>query len=149
MVLVPFLIIWSIFVAITALHTDLPEIISKYLINISWIKYIGITSCYIGLIIFLLALISFGKSWRIGIDEEKSNELITKGMFKYSRNPIFVFMDIYFFGIALIYPNIILIIVAIITIIFIHLQILREEKFLLHKFGDTYIAYKKRTRRYI
>jgi protein-S-isoprenylcysteine O-methyltransferase Ste14 len=59
--------------------------------------------CYIGLIIFLLALISFGKSRRVGIDKEKSNELITKGIFKYSRNPIFIFMDIYFVGIALMY----------------------------------------------
>jgi protein-S-isoprenylcysteine O-methyltransferase Ste14 len=67
--LVPFLIIWSIFVVITAFHMNLPQIITIFLINIFWIKYTGITFCYIGLIIFLLALISFGKSWRVGIDK--------------------------------------------------------------------------------
>jgi protein-S-isoprenylcysteine O-methyltransferase Ste14 len=105
--------------------------------------------CYIGLIIFLLALISFGKLWRVGIDKEKSNELITKGIFRYSRNPIFVFMDIYFLGIALIYPTIIFIIASMMTIIFIHLQILQEENFLSKKFGEKYFEYKKQTRRYI
>jgi len=143
------LLISFIFTIITALHIKLPTIISNYLINIIWIKYIGILFCYIGLIIFLLALLSFGKSWRIGIDENNSNELITNGIFKYSRNPIFLFMDLYFTGIMLIYPNIIFILLAIGTIIGIHSQILREENFLLIKFGEKYIKYKNQTRRYI
>jgi protein-S-isoprenylcysteine O-methyltransferase Ste14 len=96
-----------------------------------------------------MALISFGKSWRIGIDENNSNELVTTGMFKYSRNPIFLFMDLYFTGIMLIYPNIVFIIIAVCTFIGIHLQILREERFLLKKFGEKYSEYKKQTRRYI
>jgi protein-S-isoprenylcysteine O-methyltransferase Ste14 len=94
-------------------------------------------------------LISFGKSWRIGIDENNSNELITNGMFKYSRNPIFLFMDMYFVGIMLIYPNVVFILLAIGVIAGVHLQILREEEFLLKKFGEKYIEYKNKTRRYI
>jgi protein-S-isoprenylcysteine O-methyltransferase Ste14 len=58
-------------------------------------------------------------------------------------------MDIYFLGIALIYPTIIFIIASIVIIIFIHLQILQEEKFLSNKFGEKYFEYKKQTRRYI
>jgi protein-S-isoprenylcysteine O-methyltransferase Ste14 len=143
------LLISFIFTIITALRVKLPAMISDYLINAAWMKYIGIMFCYIGLVIFLLALISFGKSWRIGIDENNSNVLITNGIFKYSRNPIFLFMDIYFIGIMLIYPNIIFTLLAIGTIIGIHLQIIREEKFLLKKFGDKYIEYKNKTRRYI
>jgi len=143
------LLISFIFTIITALHIKLPAIITNYLINIKLIRYIGIMFCYIGLLIFLLALISFGKSWRIGIDENNSNELITTGMFKYSRNPIFLFMDLYFTGIMLIYPNIVFMLLAVSTIIGIHLQILREEKFLLNKFREKYIKYKNETRRYI
>jgi protein-S-isoprenylcysteine O-methyltransferase Ste14 len=149
MLLVPFLIFWSILVAIAALHMDLPRIMTRFLIHISWLKYTGILFCYAGLVIFLLALLSFGNSWRIGIDEETSNKLITGGIFKYSRNPIFVFMDIYFLGIALIYPTIVFVPLAILTIASVHLQIVREEKFLLHKFGEKYVDYKKRTRRYV
>ena len=58
-------------------------------------------------------------------------------------------MDLYFTGIMLIYPNIIFILLAIGTIIGIHYQILREEKYLLNKFGEKYINYKNETRRYI
>lgn len=148
-ILMPVLVFWSIFVILSALHIELPAIISSFLINIVWLKYIGIILCFLGLIIFLLALISFGKAWRIGIDEDNSEELITTGIFKYSRNPIFLFMDLYFIGIMLIYPNIIFTIIAAGTIIGIHLQILREEKFLQNKFGIKYLEYKKQTRRYM
>ena len=149
-ILLPFLLLSSfIFIIITALQINLPVMISAYLININWIKYVGIILCYAGLVIFLFALISFGKAWRIGIDEENSNELITFGMFKFSRNPIFLFMDLYYIGIMLIYPNIIFILMVTGTIIGIHFQILREEKFLENKFGEKYNEYRKNTRRYI
>src|SRR5215510_5136298 len=146
--LFPVLVLWSIFVVLSAINIPLPNILSKILIDIFWLKYIGIMFCYFGLIIFLFALLAFGKNWRIGIDEQNSNELVTNGIFKYSRNPIFLFMDLYFLGIMLIYPNIVFVIIAICTIIGIHLQIIREEKFLLNKFSEKYIKYKKRTRRY-
>jgi protein-S-isoprenylcysteine O-methyltransferase Ste14 len=147
--LVPVLILWGIFVIIIALHIKLPPIVSNHLINILWLKYIGIVFCYVGLIIFFSALVSFGQAWRIGIDEKNSNELITTGIFKYSRNPIFVFMNLYFLGITLIYPNIIFTVLTILTIIGIHFQILNEELFLLKRFGEEYIKYKKQTRRYL
>ena len=148
-ILMPVLLIWSILVVITALQVDLPIIISKLWIESVWMKYIGILFCYMGLILFLWALISFGQAWRIGIDENNADELITKGIFRYSRNPVFLFMDLYFVGIMLVYPNIVFIIIAIGAIIGIHLQILREEKFLLKKFGEKYIEYQNQTRRYI
>jgi protein-S-isoprenylcysteine O-methyltransferase Ste14 len=149
-ILLPLVLALSfVLIIITALPLQLPATISNYLIKITWIKYIGILLCYIGLIIFLAALISFGKAWRIGIDETSANELVTTGIFKYSRNPIFLFMDLYFIGVMLIYPTILFALLAICTIIGIHLQILREENFLLNKFGNKYIAYKKQTRRYI
>jgi protein-S-isoprenylcysteine O-methyltransferase Ste14 len=148
-ILFPVLVLWSGCIVITALRINLPAIISVYLVNIAWLKYAGIVFCYLGLIIFLLALISFGKAWRIGIDENNSNELVTGGIFKYSRNPIFLFMDLYFVGIMLIYPNVVFILTAIGTVTGIHLQILREEKFLRQRFGEKYIEYKGRTGRYI
>jgi protein-S-isoprenylcysteine O-methyltransferase Ste14 len=145
----PVVAVWSVFVVITAFNIKLPVIMSNYLINISYMKYIGIIFCYIGLAVFLLALISFGKAWRIGIDETNSNNLVTTGIFRYTRNPIFLFMDLYFIGMALTYPNIIFTAMAVGMVIGIHLQIMREERFLLKKFGEEYRKYKKDTRRYI
>ena len=147
-IFVPALVIWSAFVILSALRVNLPPLISNYLVNITWLKYAGIALCYTGLVIFLLALIAFGKSWRIGIDENNSGELITTGIFHFSRNPIFLFMDLYFTGTMLIYPNIVLTVITVCTVAGIHLQIIREEKFLQSEFGEQYTEYRKRTRRY-
>ncbi|GHU21719.1 hypothetical protein FACS1894164_02650 [Spirochaetia bacterium] len=148
-ILFPVLVLWSIYIILTSFHIELPNILSNNIFSILWIKYAGIIFCYIGLIIFFLALLSFGKAWRIGIDEQNSNELITNGVFKYSRNPIFLFMDLYFTGIMLIYSTIVFIIIAMEAVIGIHLQILREEKCLSEKFKKKYLEYKKQTRRYL
>ena len=48
-----------------------------------------------GVLILILALLSFGNSWRIGIDTRTPGQLVTTGIFAFSRNPIFVFMDLY------------------------------------------------------
>ena len=148
-ILLPFaLVISCVFIVIAALHIRVPALIAAPVIHSVRLPYIGLLLCYSGLLIFLLALLSFGKAWRIGIDESNSHELITTGMFKYSRNPIFLFMDMYFIGILCIYPTIIFIALPLGTITGIHFQILREEAFLIKKFGEQYRAYKKTTRRY-
>jgi protein-S-isoprenylcysteine O-methyltransferase Ste14 len=147
-ILFPVLILWCMLVVFAALHIPLPPVMAAPLLPFSWIKYAGIVFCYLGLALFLWALVSFGRAWRIGIDENNTNELITTGVFKYSRNPIFLFMDLYFCGIMLIYPTLIFMIIALGTIAGIHFQILREEKFLLHKFGAAYTEYRRHTRRY-
>jgi protein-S-isoprenylcysteine O-methyltransferase Ste14 len=148
-ILFPVLLIWSVFVILTALPIKLPGILSNYLFANTRTQYAGIVLCCAGLIIFLLALISFGKAWRIGIDENSSSELVTGGIFRYSRNPIFLFMDLFFWGIMLVYPNIICCAMAVGAAIGIQLQIKREEKFLESKFGEQYREYKKQTRRYL
>jgi protein-S-isoprenylcysteine O-methyltransferase Ste14 len=145
-ILFPALLLWSILIVLTALHISIFDTITA---NVLWLKYFGTILCYGGLMIFLRALASFGQAWRIGLDENNSNELITTGLFKHSRNPIFLFMDLYFSGILLIYPNIPFAVITICTITGIHFQILREEKFLAKKFGTKYKEYQKTTRRYI
>jgi protein-S-isoprenylcysteine O-methyltransferase Ste14 len=103
----------------------------------------------IGFILFLLSLAAFGKSWRVGIDSKNPGKLVTNGIFSITRNPIFVYIDFYFIGTALINTNILFILFAVIVIIGLHYQILQEEKFLSNFYGEEYSEYKKRVRRYI
>ena len=147
-ILFPTLLLWAALILISALGLPLPGMLFRYVLTITWLKYAGTALCYIGLIIFLSALISFGKAWRIGIDDKNAHELVTTGIFRYSRNPIFLFLDMYFIGVTLIYPNSVCIALTIATVTGIHLQILREEQFLSGKFGAEYRAYRNRTRRY-
>lgn len=73
------------------------------------IGWVGVALCMVGLSLFLFSLLSFGKSFRVGIDEDKPGALITTGAFVISRNPIYTAMGFVLSGQFLIYPNWILI----------------------------------------
>jgi protein-S-isoprenylcysteine O-methyltransferase Ste14 len=102
-----------------------------------------------GFVVFILSLISFGQSWRVGIDTQNPGSLVTSGIFSRTRNPIFVFLDLYFLGTWLIYPNLFFGIFGICTIAGIHWQILKEENFLKRQYGTDYMDYMQRVRRYV
>ena len=86
-------------------------------------------------------------SWRIGIDEQNKTDLITKGLFSISRNPIFLGMIICVAGLFLVIPNAISLCILVTTYIVIHIQIRLEEEFLKKQHGEQYISYQSKTRR--
>lgn len=146
------LVIWSSETIFNSLHIKYhfsPDIFNNYLFNIAIFKVIGIILIFVGTIIFISALISFGKSWRIGIDKNNAGKLITKGIFSITRNPIFLYINIYFLGTFLVYSNLFFLITMILVFIGVHFQILQEEKFLLSYYGNEYREYIRKVRRYI
>lgn len=115
----------------------------------SLLKYIGITFMILSLIWVLIAQFQMKNSWRIGIDEELKTELITNGLFSYSRNPVFFGMLISLIGLFLTLPTFISLNFFIVADILIQIQIRLEEEFLLKQHGISYSEYKKNVRRLI
>ncbi len=109
----------------------------------------GVGLCALGLVCFLLSLIAFGKSFRVGIDEDHPGTLVTSGIFAVSRNPIYVSFILVFCGIFLILANWVLLVYFAAVTALIHRQILREEASLKKIYGAAYADYCKKTRRYI
>ena len=110
---------------------------------------VGIALCAAAVIGVMVSLISFGNSFRVGIDDRKPDKLVTTGMFAYSRNPIYVCFDTFFIGQFLIHRNIIIAAAAIGFALAIHRQILREERFLSTHYVAEYEGYRKKVRRYL
>lgn len=127
----------------------------------SWYAYLGPltvleqAACfYTGLILMHLSLIwiavaqyQMNKSWRIGIDEVHKTELITRGLFRYSRNPIFLGMIVSVAGVFLVLPNTLTFCILFSTYFIIHIQIRLEEAFLVQQHPEAYKQYKTHTRR--
>jgi len=88
-------------------------------------------------------------SWRIGIDHQNRTELVARGLFKLSRNPIFLGMILALLGLFLILPNAVLLAVLVTGYCLIQVQVRLEEEFLTKTHGEPYIQYKKRVRRWI
>jgi protein-S-isoprenylcysteine O-methyltransferase Ste14 len=128
--------------------TILPGLLSRIWFDITWLKIAGVILITSGLVIFALALAAFGRSWRIGIDASQPGKLITTGIFSVTRNPVFVFFNLYFIGIACLNPNLFFGGLAFMALFGIHFHILNEEKFLEKHYGKSYEEYRKKTRRY-
>lgn len=107
-----------------------------------------------GLLVFslgwvLLAQSQMQKSWRIGIDEDVRTELVQRGLFMVSRNPIFLGMRIMLLGLFLILPNAVMLSILMAGEILIQIQVRLEEEYLTRIHGDSYRSYQKLVRRWI
>lgn len=145
-------IAWALEVITSALPATwrvFPRPLQILIVDSEVLKVIGAAMIVAGIAVFVLALISFGTSWRVGIDKKSPGGLVTSGMFALSRNPIFVCLDLYAFGTFLLNGTLGFLIVALILAIGIHYQILQEEEFLLKFYGTAYQRYCDRTARYL
>jgi len=109
----------------------------------------GVGLCALSIVLLVLALISIGDSFRVGIDEKTSSQLMIGGMFAMSRNPIYLCVLIMLAGQFLIHRNIVITAAAVFFPLMIHRQILREEAFLKKQYGEEYASYCRKVRRYI
>jgi protein-S-isoprenylcysteine O-methyltransferase Ste14 len=141
--------LWLNQVIIYALHLRLTGSgLDTILLDLPIAKVVGAILIVVGFILFIWALISFGTSWRVGIDTHKPGELVTSGVFAFTRNPIFLFLDLYFVGTFLINGTLLFLLAAFVAIIAVHYQIMQEERFLAHAYGQAYQDYRRQTERY-
>src|SRR6516225_1180215 len=78
------------FYIVFAAAFGLPTVSKQQFFSSEALSWVGVFLCVMGLLLFLLSLVSFGKSFRVGIDVDHADELITTGVFALSRNPIYV-----------------------------------------------------------
>ena len=122
------------------------------LINIPLQLEISIFILSAGILIFVNPVLQFIKSKTTvnPIQFEEVNKLVTSGIFKYSRNPMYLGMLMIVLSTSIFYLNLYSILTPLLFILWINkFQIKREEEFLIEKFGDEYLSYKKKTRRWI
>lgn len=112
------------------------------------LRLTGLGIAALGTVTFITAMLTMQDSWRAGIPEKDSTSLVTRGIYRISRNPVFLGFDLIYIGIGISFFNIILLVVSIVGIVMMHLQILEEEKFLVEAFGTGYEEYRKQVGRY-
>jgi protein-S-isoprenylcysteine O-methyltransferase Ste14 len=113
------------------------------------LKYAGLVLLAISFIWILTAQRQMQNSWRMGIDKGVKTELIDKGVFKRSRNPVFLGTFVTMLGFFLILPNAASLLVLGLTYFFIQVQARMEEEYLRGMHGDAYAAYCAKVRRWL
>ncbi len=125
-----------------------------FLLPIVWLENQLVQIIGIGLLLAslgwtVLAQIQMGNSWRIGIDEEKKTALVQLGLFRRSRNPIFLGIIVTLVGIFLTIPNALTLLFLALGFVLIQIQVRLEEEFLTRTQGEEYTVYRRQVRRWL
>ena len=99
----PFAIFY--FYLVFAAAFSFPTVSTQVFFHSSLGAWVGVFFCLAGVLLLLWSILSFGKSFRVGIDIEHPGKLVTTGIFGYSRNPIYVGFAFVLLGQFLIFPN--------------------------------------------
>lgn len=103
---------------------------------------------YIGIVIYSLGIILYGVSI-INYAKPKMSGINLNGLYGVSRNPMYIAYFIYFLGCVFLTQSWILLALLICFQISTHWIILSEERWCIKEFGEEYIKYMNRVRRYI
>ncbi len=126
-----------------------PTVAHSVLFRSTLLAWAGVACCLVGLALMVWSVISFGRSFRVGIDTERPDRLVTTGAFGFSRNPIYTAFAFVLTGQFLVFPNWVLLIYLIAGFWLFHRQVLREEAYLKGHYGEEYAEYCKKVRRYL
>ena len=113
------------------------------------VAWLGLALCLGGVLILVLSLVAFGKSFRVGIDVDQPDKLVTTGIFAVSRNPIYVGFALVLVGQFLVFPNWVPLVYLAAGFLLFHRQVLREESFMRQHYSEEYAEYCRRVRRYL
>jgi protein-S-isoprenylcysteine O-methyltransferase Ste14 len=143
----PFALFYFYLVFANAFH--LPGAMHQEFIHSAIVPWVGVLFCLAGLLFLSWSLVSFGRSFRVGIDIDHPDKLITTGIFAISRNPIYVAFQFVLIGQFLIISHWIFLAYICGGVWLIHRQILREEEFLKKCYALDYLEYCRHVRRYL
>lgn len=109
----------------------------------------GAIAAYGGIAVLVTAQLQLGSSWRIGIDAAARPGLVARGLYRWSRNPIFAGLLVFLFGYLLLLPTWPSLLLAAGATVGVNAQVRAEERWLLSAYGDAYVRYAARVGRFV
>jgi protein-S-isoprenylcysteine O-methyltransferase Ste14 len=125
-----------------------------YAAPISWlerdfVRWFGLVLLVVSLVWTAVAQMQMGASWRIGIDKKNRTELVQKGLFAVSRNPIFLGMRLALAGFFLTIPNAVTLLTLGLGDVLMQIQVRLEEEHLKGLHGEKYAEFCRAVRRWL
>ena len=110
----------------------------------------GVLVAASGLWLFRQSHVELGKNWSISLDLREGHQLVTSGLYRHVRHPMYTSIFLYALGQALVVPNWIAgpaNLAAFLVLFAVRVQ--SEEQMMADKFGDQYRNYLAKTKRLI
>lgn len=111
------------------------------------VKYIGLIFSILGFLIAVLSVLQLNKNLTVFPTPKTDSELITFGMYKFSRHPIYTGLILFTFGYAIFKASLFKVLIALVLLLLFYFKTNYEEQKLLQKFPN-YKDYKKKVNRF-
>ncbi len=108
--------------------------------NAIWL-YTGFLFYFFGMVFEITTLLNLATS--------SKDKVITRGLYRFSRNPMYIGMLLMHAGLGVATASWLYIIFTFILAILLNAFVSNEERYCLHIYGDDYLEYKKKTPRWI
>ena len=144
--------VWVAILLVYILHPEIEFLsypLNLILFNSLPVRILGVSVIFLGMAMYIAAWNALSNYWRIGQDSGYEGKLIRKGIYRISRNPMYLFYDLYFVGTFLINGAFVFLILAVLLIITLHYLIKEEEESLKQTHGESFAEYAANTSRYL
>jgi protein-S-isoprenylcysteine O-methyltransferase Ste14 len=125
------------------------------LFTLAWIIYsvllplkLGTAWLYVGLLVYLFGC-AFGFVAAMNLNSTPADRVATKGLYRISRNPVYLGMLLVFIGIGIACASWLFLLLGAVAQILQNILLDAEERWCLEKYGDAYREYMNRTSRWI
>jgi protein-S-isoprenylcysteine O-methyltransferase Ste14 len=110
----------------------------------------GVLVALCGVSSIAAARVWFSRTGQSPVPWKPSPELLVQGIFRYTRNPMYVGMTLITLGVGVALGNVFIVAFAPLALTIIHFIAVRpEEAYLTDKFGESYVRYMSTVRRYL
>jgi protein-S-isoprenylcysteine O-methyltransferase Ste14 len=116
-----------------------------------WLRvFTGVSAALGGLLIVISARVWFKRTGQDPAPWRPSPELLVKGIYRRTRNPMYAGVTLFQLGLGISLGNGWVAALSLVGLMIVHfLAVLPEEAYLTEKFGESYVRYKASVRRYL
>lgn len=114
------------------------------------VPIIGMAIAASGLALVVIAFGLFRSSKTRPEPWQPASSLVVRGLYRFTRNPMYLGMALLSLGIAMAFTSLPGVLLAFAALVIVdHFVVTREEAYLTRRFGQNYIAYKAKVRRWL
>jgi len=113
------------------------------------LRWLAMTGGVLSLLLTSQCWARMGTRWRMDVSLAGEEELITDGLFRYVRHPIYALQMVLMACTVLVLPTIPMFVVGVVHFVLIQLKARNEERHLMSVHGEAYRRYLARTGRFI
>jgi protein-S-isoprenylcysteine O-methyltransferase Ste14 len=114
----------------------------------AWVA-LGAVLLFGGIALMVIAQLQMGSSWRVGIDEQARPGLVTSGLYRFTRNPIYLAVFVTLAGLLVVLPTWPTVAAALVSVAAIRNAVHAEERYLRRAYDGEFDAYARRVGRFV